>query len=126
MRLWVDDVRPAPDGWKWARTNDQAKELFLTGRVVECSLDHDMGLHSLEIEETDDWDKIIELTYALTEANQLSAETGLDLVHWMIEHDRVPAKITIHSWNSDGAMAMAQRLARFGHEVVVQPFQVKK
>ena len=33
MRLWVDDVRPAPDGYFWAKSVDQAKRMILeTGR----------------------------------------------------------------------------------------------
>jgi len=124
MRLWHDDVRRAPEGWKWARTNDEAKELLLTGEVVECSLDHDLGLHGLGIDETDDWDKIIEISYAM--ADQIGEETGLDLVKWMIENDCVPAKITIHSWNPEGAMRMARRLADHDHEVLISPFAPRK
>lgn len=126
MKLWVDDVRPPPEGWKWARTNDAAKEFLLTGEVEECSLDHDMGLHDLGIEETDDWDKIIEITYALASATEIYAETGLDLVHWMIETERVPAKVTIHSWNPEGAANMAARLANAGYDCYLAPFDPKR
>lgn len=126
MKLWHDDVRPPPPGWTWARTNDAAKELLRSGRVVECSLDHDLGLHDLGIEETDDWDKIIEITYAVANADEISESTGLDLVEWMIEETLVPAKVTIHSWNSDGAMRMAQRLAYHDYEVTISPFDPKR
>src|SRR6476469_9767278 len=43
IRLWLDDVRPAPDGWTWVKTASQARALFATGDVVEASLDHDLG-----------------------------------------------------------------------------------
>jgi hypothetical protein len=42
--VWLDDVRPAPRGWRRARTPDEAINLLRTGRVTELSLDHDLGL----------------------------------------------------------------------------------
>lgn len=119
-------MRSPPPGWTWARTNEKAIELLQTGQVVECSLDHDLGLHDLGIDETDDWDKIIEITYAHANAAEISESTGLDLVQWMIENDRVPPDVRIHSWNPDGAMRMALRLADHGYECTVQPFDPRK
>lgn len=43
IRLWHDDVRPPPRGWVWVRTNDDARAILQTGRVIEASLDHDLG-----------------------------------------------------------------------------------
>ncbi len=43
MRLWVDDLRPPPEGWRWARTAAEAVELLAGGEVEELSLDHDLG-----------------------------------------------------------------------------------
>lgn len=59
MKLWVDDIRPAPDDtWVWARTNDVARSILTIARnsagtevenlMTEVSLDHDMGLHDLD------------------------------------------------------------------------------
>ena len=42
MRLWIDDVRPAPDGWTWAKTSDEALAI-LGPDVTEISFDHDLG-----------------------------------------------------------------------------------
>ena len=28
MKLWVDDVRPAPDGYKWCKSVNEAKEVI--------------------------------------------------------------------------------------------------
>lgn len=124
MRLWHDDTRPAPAGWVWARTNAQAKELLMAGTCEEISLDHDLGLNELGIDELEDWDKLIELTYALAET--IVEETGVDLVEWMLEQECVPPKVTVHSWNPQGAMRIAQRLADNGHEVVLRPFDPKE
>lgn len=43
MRLWLDDLRPAPDGWTHARTAAEAMALLAHGDVEEVSLDHDLG-----------------------------------------------------------------------------------
>lgn len=119
VRLWHDDVRPAPEGWIWARTNDDAKRILGTGVVGEISLDHDLGWHEYA-EEDMDADTILAGI-----PPKWGEETGMDLVHWMIAHDLVPEKITIHSWNPGGAKRMAAALNGAGHGVVVAPFTAK-
>lgn len=43
VRLWLDDLRPAPHGWTHARTAPEAIALLAAGGVEEVSLDHDLG-----------------------------------------------------------------------------------
>ena len=54
MKLWVDDVRPAPEGYRWCKRVDGAKDfietheaLYRHGDVKEpielLDLDHDAG-----------------------------------------------------------------------------------
>lgn len=45
MKLYVDDIRPAPEGWQQARTvTDAIKFLSNFGnQVTEISLDHDIS-----------------------------------------------------------------------------------
>lgn len=45
LKLFVDDIRPAPDGWHQARTvTDAIRFLYKFGdRVTEVSLDHDIS-----------------------------------------------------------------------------------
>ena len=46
LRVWLDDLledRAAPDGWIHVTTAPAAIALLQTGRVVELSLDHDLG-----------------------------------------------------------------------------------
>lgn len=43
MKLWLDDVRPAPFGWTHVHTAPAAIALFAQGVVEEASLDHDLG-----------------------------------------------------------------------------------
>lgn len=44
VRVWLDDRRPAPEGWVHVRTPEEAIELLRSGEVEELSLDHDLGL----------------------------------------------------------------------------------
>lgn len=57
MKLWVDDVRPAPDGYLWCKSVNEAKKLIEDAeiqtevpRMIDCDfrfslldLDHDAG-----------------------------------------------------------------------------------
>ena len=43
MKLYVDDVRLAPEGWILARTAPEAIEILENNQVIHLSLDHDLG-----------------------------------------------------------------------------------
>ena len=53
MKLWIDDVRPAPEGYVWCRTVNQAKNYIygfempiqkeLYGEIELIDIDHDAG-----------------------------------------------------------------------------------
>ena len=43
MKVWLDDIRPAPRGWRRARRPDEVIRFLKTGKVTELSLDHDLG-----------------------------------------------------------------------------------
>ena len=77
MKVWLDDARPAPEGWVRARTAAEAITLLMSGSVVECSLDHDLG---------DD-----------------EAGTGYDVLLWikraLVERGVVPPAISVHTAN---------------------------
>lgn len=105
MKLYVDDVRDAPDGWVLARTVEEAKRLLATGEVISVSLDHDMG--------------------ACKECSDASinyrwcphVEDGYALVMWMIENNHVPPLVSIHSMNPVGRQRMIAALEhRHRHE----------
>lgn len=42
-RVWLDDERPAPEGWTACRWAHEAIALIRRGGVAEVSLDHDLG-----------------------------------------------------------------------------------
>ncbi len=45
MKVYLDDIRIAPDGWVRAHWPEEVIELLKTGQVTEISLDHDLGDH---------------------------------------------------------------------------------
>lgn len=84
INLWLDDLRPAPEGWLHVKTVDQAKYFLRRGQVRQMSLDHDLG----------------------------EEETGYDLLVWLereIAKDRwqhVRPVIFVHSANPVGRRKM--------------------
>jgi ABC-type uncharacterized transport system fused permease/ATPase subunit len=44
MKVWLDDLREAPQGWVHVRSPEEAIALLRSGKVEELSLDHDLGL----------------------------------------------------------------------------------
>lgn len=52
MRLWIDDVRTAPEGYKWVKSSNEAYGLVNTNTLlynneeVLIDLDHDAGKYA--------------------------------------------------------------------------------
>lgn len=47
MKIYLDDLRAAPEGWTIARTFDEFKQLVDRGEPIEAfSFDHDLGEQS--------------------------------------------------------------------------------
>jgi hypothetical protein len=77
MKVYLDDIRKPPAGWKLVKWPDEAIKLLKTGQVKEISLDHDLG---------DD-----------------ERGTGYDVVLWIEKQVVInkfnPPKIKVHSAN---------------------------
>ena len=84
MKIFLDDERIPPKGWKLVRWPEEAIELLKTGKVTEISLDHDLG---------DD-----------------DHGTGYDVILWIEEQvvteGFVPPKISVHSANTSARQKM--------------------
>jgi len=105
MKLWLDDTRPAPDGWHWARTADEAIEALRTGHVVEASLDHDLG-HCDACEGC--------TGYLRSPCECRCHLSGTFLVNWMATENVWPAtKPRVHSANPVGAERMRLTIERY-------------
>lgn len=99
-----------------------AREALATGHVTECSLDHDLGLHDTYV--PDPAEDIEGYLNAVCRRGH-GAETGLDLVEWMVATKNVPPKVRIHSWNPAGAQHMARLLNDFGYNVEIRPYDLR-
>lgn len=84
MKLYLDDLRSAPDGWVHVFWPDEAIALLKTGQVTHLSLDHDLG---------DD-----------------ARGTGYDVLLWIEEAVAVdgfkPPEMAVHSANSAARQRM--------------------
>ncbi len=51
MKLWIDDVRPAPEGYTWIKSVNAAKYLILSAeqqfniKIEVIDIDHDAGYY---------------------------------------------------------------------------------
>lgn len=90
MRVFLDDERPAPEGWSLVRWPEQVIALLQTGQVDAISLDHDLG---------DD-----------------EHGTGYTVVLWIEEAVATrafkPPQITVHSANVSARAKMLAGIAR--------------
>lgn len=91
-RLWVDDERPAPDGWVWAKTSAEAI-VRLAGldsddprAFGEVSLDHDLG----------------------------GDDTTRQVVLWLCEHGGWPSIVRVHTANPVGRDWLVGMVERYG------------
>jgi len=95
-RLWLDDVRSAPEGWTHVRSVNEAIRLLQTGTVIEASLDHDLGDYHHD------------------------GGDGYKVVDWMAEHGTWPMQgVHVHSANPVGReriQGVVRRYAPYGRE----------
>jgi hypothetical protein len=91
MKLFVDDLRIAPEGWVVARTNTDAIDILHNYRVEEVSIDHDIKQ---------------------TKYCGIDLETFLPVVYYIAIMDKAvrPKTIRIHTANPAGAMRMSSIL----------------
>jgi hypothetical protein len=102
--LWLDDIRPAPEGWTWCKSYDEAVAALLTGRVHKASLDHDLSDIQMR------WDT--ETGYCEAPVYRETERTGYHVVLWMAAHSVWPEDIAVHSRNPVGKKAMLMLIER--------------
>ena len=89
VKLYVDDVRPAPDGWTRAYTYEEAIEFLQTGSVTHLDLDWNLG--------------------------QGKDKTGITILEWLtraLVARRIPRpEITVHNADPRARAAMLRMIA---------------
>lgn len=108
VKLWLDDVRPAPFGWYHATTAAEAEDILSCFFVTKCSLDHDLGqCDKCGVGNcAPGWSKDCLCT---------CHETGYDLVKWMAQTNMWPnERPNVHSANPVGRQNMNAVIDRYG------------
>lgn len=119
MKLFLDDVRPAPAGWVLARSVDEAiqhvKDYYIfPWTPLEVSLDFDLGMTGAHCETCNDrgWGRLHDhpdycpdCSHEILTIDE-SAPTGIMLLYWFLENDLIPDKIYLHTANPVGLSSM--------------------
>jgi hypothetical protein len=92
MKIWVDDVRPAPEGYHWCKSVNEAKD-FIEGCMK--------------------WNRKIEIIDLDHDAGDYASDGGdyIALLDWLEEYMICYFPIRIHSMNPVGRENM-QRIIR--------------
>jgi hypothetical protein len=125
MKLWIDDVRPAPEGYTWCKSVNDAK---LTILKVEQSRDMALAEAQFKIKHSiKEYQRMliiasrreIELIDIDHDAGDFSSEGGdyIKLLDWLEETSR-NYPIHIHSMNPVGGENMRRIIQRNGWEEV--------
>lgn len=112
MKLWVDDLQAAPDGWHWVWTVPEAQAILANDAVTHLSLDHDLGGACPD----KCW---LDLGMRLCSSDCRCAchQTGYTLVCWMEERGIWPETFCgVHSANPAGAERMRAVIERRGFD----------
>jgi hypothetical protein len=130
MKLWLDDERPAPEGWVQAYTAEQAihalecmrdavrlPELWKGEDVIitHMSFDHDLAdVHYEYFQAGRRWGKEDLRRKYFRERAQREL-TGYDVLLWMAEHNVWPTEACyVHTHNSARADQMCGVINRYG------------
>ncbi len=93
MKIWVDDLRPVPEGYEWARSVNQAISLVekaeVAGEEIELlDLDHDLGDYYFD------------------------GGDAIKLLDWLAQRDTF-YPVRIHTANPVGRENMQRMIARY-------------
>jgi hypothetical protein len=109
MKLWVDDVRPAPEGYEWCKTVDEAKGFiqFIEFRNRRYAIHTSQGVNDIELIDIDH------------DAGDYVSDGGdyIKLLDWLEETGR-NYPIHIHSMNPVGIENMRRIIQRNGWKEV--------
>ena len=93
MKIWMDDLRPAPNGFIWCRSVNEAKQTIMTAEepieLIDC--DHDLGDYASD------------------------GGDGIKLLDWLAERETF-YPVEIHTANPVGRANMERILARYWGE----------
>ena len=90
MKIWLDDIRPAPEGYIWCKSVNSAKRMIESARenISVLDLDHDLGDYAYD------------------------GGDGIKLLDWFVETQRF-YPIRIHTMNPVGRENMVLLVKRY-------------
>lgn len=93
MKLWIDDLRPAPDGWLWVKSSAAAIQVLeeRLDEITDISFDHDLG----------------------------GDDTSRPVALWLAEREAFPERVYIHSANIVGRDWLFSLITRYGPRPVI-------
>lgn len=93
LKLYLDDVRPCPEGWVLAHDCPEAMDILLKHfGTFEVSLDHDLG----------------------EDENGKEKQNGCTLILWFNAMQIFPTKVQLHTANPVGRRRMLSMLQDYG------------
>ena len=104
MKIWVDDVRPAPDGYVWCTTTNEAKHI-ITSVMAMYIISHRAYLPSITILDLDH------------DAGDMAKYGGdyIEILNWMEKQDySVAIPIRLHTMNPVGRENMRRIIRKNG------------
>ena len=133
MKLWIDDVRPAPEGYTWAKSVNDAKK-FIQENEEECNQIYNkirVGICTDEIEEGSVeeimlWEEVknkeltlIDIDHDAGDYYVIDGGDYIELLKWLEERDffeieKRQYNIRIHSMNPVGVENMRRIIQRNG------------
>lgn len=100
MKIWIDDCRPAPEGYIWLKSVNAAKRYVSMASPygvadLDISIDHDAGDYA---NDGGDYIKFLD---------------------WLEETNRTPTSIRIHSMNPVGVENMRRIIQKNGWREII-------
>ena len=96
MKIWLDDLRPAPAGFVWCRSVNEAKKAITenekTQTIEWIDCDHDLGDHAAD------------------------GGDGIKLLDWLLERGTL-YPVALHTMNPVGRENMRRMLQRYWRQV---------
>lgn len=107
MKLWIDDVRPAPEGYVWCKSVNEAKRKIYSSKANAVYMDGSTNGYKIELIDIDH------------DAGDYASDGGdyIKLLDWLEETGR-NYPIRIHSMNVVGRMSMRRIIQRNGWKEV--------
>ena len=107
MKLWIDDVRPAPEGYVWCKSVNEAKRKIYSSKATAVYMSGRNNGYEIELIDIDH------------DAGDYASEGGdyIHLLNWLEETGR-NYPIRIHSANAVGRENMRRIIERNGWKEV--------